>query len=63
MDNYEGIILSLGSNIGDREGNLVAALVDLAKVVEIKNISSIYESEALLVTDQRSFYNIAIEIE
>ena len=62
MDNYEGIILSLGSNIGDREGNLVAALVDLAKVVEIKNISSIYESEALLVTDQRSFYNIAIEI-
>ena len=55
MDNYEGIILSLGSNIGDREGNLVAALVDLAKVVEIKNISSIYESEALLVTDQRCF--------
>lgn len=62
MDNYEGIILSLGSNIGDRKGNLIAALVELAKVVEIKNISSIYESEALLMTDQRSFYNIAIEI-
>jgi 2-amino-4-hydroxy-6-hydroxymethyldihydropteridine diphosphokinase len=62
MDNYKGIILSLGSNIGDRKSNLTAALVELAKLVEIKGVSSIYESEPLLMTDQSSFYNIAIEI-
>ena len=62
MDNYKGIILSLGSNIGDRKSNLNAALVELAKLVEIKGVSSIYESEPLLMTDQSSFYNIAIEI-
>ena len=62
MDNYEGIVLSLGSNIGNRKKNLVTALIELSKIGEIINISSIYESEALLLTDQRSFYNIAIEI-
>ena len=62
MDNYEGIVLSLGSNIGNRKKNLVAALIELSKIGEIKNVSSVYESEALLLTDQRSFYNIAIEI-
>ncbi len=62
MDNYQGIILSLGSNIGNRQGNITNALSELEKISEIKQISSTYESEALLVTDQRSFYNIAVEI-
>ncbi len=62
MDNYQGIILSLGSNIGNRQSNITNALSELEKISEIKQISSTYESEALLVTDQRSFYNIAVEI-
>tara|TARA_B100000902_G_scaffold63995_1_gene70740 strand:+ start:4265 stop:4738 length:474 start_codon:yes stop_codon:yes gene_type:complete len=62
VDNYQGIILSLGSNIGNRQGNITNALSELEKISEIKQISSTYESEALLVTDQRSFYNIAVEI-
>ena len=63
MVNYRGIILSLGSNIGDRETNLIAALLELASIAEIKVVSSIYETEALLVKNQDNFYNIAIEIE
>ena len=62
MDNYEGVVLSLGSNIGDREENLRNALVELELVGEINLISSLYESDPLLVTEQRSFYNILIEI-
>ena len=63
MDNYEGVVvLSLGSNIGDREENLRNALVELELVGEINLISSLYESDPLLVTEQRSFYNIVIEI-
>lgn len=63
MVNYRGIILSLGSNIGDRETNLISALLELASIAEIKVVSSIYETEALLVKNQANFYNIAIEIE
>ena len=62
MDNYEGVVLSLGSNIGDRKENLRNALVELELVGEINLISSLYESDPLLVTEQRSFYNIVIEI-
>ena len=63
MVNYRGIILSLGSNIGDRETNLISALLELASIAEIKVVSSIYETEALLVKNQANFYNIAIKIE
>ena len=52
VDNYKGIILSLGSNIGDREINLTSALLELARSVEIKSVSSIYETEALLVKNK-----------
>ena len=63
MVNYRGVILSLGSNIGDRETNLISALLELASIAEIKVVSSIYETEALLVKNQANFYNIVIEIE
>ena len=63
MVNYKGIILSLGSNIGDRETNLSLALLELASIAQIKSVSSIYETEALLMKNQANFYNIAIEIE
>ena len=62
MDNYQGIILSLGSNIGDRQKNLRNALIELEKIAQINLVSSIFESDALLETNQRNFYNIVTEI-
>ena len=62
MVNYRGIILSLGSNIGDREANLISALSEVASIAEIKGVSSIYETEALLMKNQANFYNIAIAV-
>jgi 2-amino-4-hydroxy-6-hydroxymethyldihydropteridine diphosphokinase len=56
------IYLSLGSNLGDREGNLKAA-IDLlgAAGVQVARVSSIYETEPRDVPDQPWFLNLAVE--
>jgi 2-amino-4-hydroxy-6-hydroxymethyldihydropteridine diphosphokinase len=58
------IYLSMGSNIGDREANLRAALDRLsAKELRILRTSPIYETEPLDYTDQRWFLNLVAEAE
>lgn len=52
------IYLALGSNLGDRRGNLAAALQRLREVMEISTISSIYETEPVGYLDQPRFLNI-----
>ena len=56
--------LGLGSNIGDREQNLKAALAKLAAPdVRVARLSSVYETEPVGFTAQRWFLNIVVEIE
>ena len=62
MNNLNSIYLSLGSNIGDRAYNLKTALNKLSQILEIKKISSIYETEPLLHQDQDNFLNIITEV-
>lgn len=52
------VYLALGSNLGDRRGNLAAALQRLREVIEISAISSIYETEPVGFLDQPRFFNI-----
>src|SRR5579883_1691383 len=52
------VYLALGANIGDRRGNLAAALQRLREVVEIDLVSSIYETDPVGYTDQPRFLNI-----
>src|SRR3989442_2346896 len=52
------VFLALGSNLGDRRGNLAAALQRLREVMEITTISSIYETEPVGYLDQPRFLNI-----
>src|SRR5215469_7182791 len=52
------VYLALGSNLGDRYSNLVAALQRLRDVVEIRAVSSIYETAPVGFLDQPQFYNI-----
>src|SRR5260370_2341254 len=52
------VFLALGSNQGDRRGNLAAALQRLREVMEITTISSIYETEPVGYLDQPRFLNI-----
>jgi len=63
VKNFNKIILSLGSNIGDRKSNLETAINQINKFSAIKKISSIYESEPILLKDQDNFYNLVLEID
>ena len=56
--------LSLGSNMGDRVGFLQAAVQALhhAGGIDVKQVSSIYETDPVGYVDQAQFLNIAIKI-
>ena len=58
----EIVFLSLGSNVGDREKNLRAAITALPKLgVKIKQVSSIYETEPVDLLEQPWFLNCVVE--
>ena len=52
------VYLALGSNMGDRRGNLAAALQQLREMMEISAISSIYETEPVGYLEQARFLNM-----
>src|ERR1700731_4791369 len=54
------IYLALGSNLGDRRGNLAAALQRLREIMEITVVSSVYETEPVGYTDQPRFLNLVL---
>nr|WP_092068383.1 2-amino-4-hydroxy-6-hydroxymethyldihydropteridine diphosphokinase [Dendrosporobacter quercicolus]NSL47076.1 2-amino-4-hydroxy-6-hydroxymethyldihydropteridine diphosphokinase [Dendrosporobacter quercicolus DSM 1736]SDL75131.1 2-amino-4-hydroxy-6-hydroxymethyldihydropteridinediphosphokinase [Dendrosporobacter quercicolus] len=53
------VFLGLGSNIGNREGNILAAVQALSShpAIAVKAISSLYETEPFGVEDQADFLN------
>jgi len=56
------VYLGLGSNVGDREANLSAALEQLAGPdLRIVRTSSLYETEPVGYTEQRHFLNMVAE--
>jgi|SRR5208282_239760 len=56
--------LSLGSNVGDREGSLRAAIAALPHAgIRVKHLSSIYETEPVDYLDQPWFLNCVVEVE
>ncbi len=54
------VYLSLGSNLGDRERNLRAAVAALKEHLEVEAVSSWYQTEPVGVTDQPGFLNLAL---
>ncbi len=56
--------LSLGSNIGDRQNNILKALslIGQEKNIKILKSSSIYETEPMYFKEQQSFYNSVLKI-
>ena len=52
------VYLALGSNLGNRQKNLSEALQRLREVVDIHNISSVYETEPVGYLDQPRFLNM-----
>lgn len=57
--------IGLGSNIGDKAGNILKALDILGQLNEIKitNVSSFYETEPIGYEDQDWFVNAVAQIE
>ncbi len=56
--------LGLGSNLGDREANLRAALERLSGPgLRVLRVSPVYETEPVGYADQRSFLNLVAEAE
>ena len=56
------VYLSLGSNLGDREANLQAALTRLGELGTIESVSSFYETEPVEMTSQPWFLNCAVAL-
>jgi len=54
------VYLGLGSNKGDRLENLRAALKALPPLVDVKKVSSVYESAPMYHHTQDNFFNIAL---
>jgi 2-amino-4-hydroxy-6-hydroxymethyldihydropteridine diphosphokinase len=55
--------LSLGSNIGDREANLRAAISRLNELLgDVTAVSGLYETEPVEVVDQPWFINCAVAL-
>lgn len=68
MDSHAGentrehlVYLGLGSNMGDRDALLRAALTELASAVRVTRVSSVWDTAPLLVEDQPRFHNIVVE--
>ncbi len=64
MGRQEGerlVYLGLGSNLGDRDALLRAAVERLASAVRVTRVSSIWDTAPLLVTDQPRFHNAVVE--
>jgi 2-amino-4-hydroxy-6-hydroxymethyldihydropteridine diphosphokinase len=59
----EVVYLSLGSNVGDRDRNLRAAIRALGGVGRVKAVSSFYETEPVDFVDQAWFLNCAVALE
>jgi 2-amino-4-hydroxy-6-hydroxymethyldihydropteridine diphosphokinase len=58
------IYLSLGSNIGDRQANIRAAIAGLPSAgVHVNQVSSLYETEPVDFLDQPWFLNCVVEAE
>ncbi|OJX76792.1 2-amino-4-hydroxy-6-hydroxymethyldihydropteridine diphosphokinase [Magnetospirillum sp. 64-120] len=57
------VFLGLGTNLGDRAGNLRMAVKALTGLGDVTSISRVYETAPLYVLDQPAFLNMAVRLE
>lgn len=61
---HSDAFIALGSNMGDRELNLLRAVAEVGKLPESKvtGLSNFYETSPVGVTDQDTFYNAVLRL-
>lgn len=58
------IYIALGANIGDRAGQLSAAIDEMERTgLRVTKQSSVYETAPVGYTEQPSFFNMVVEVE
>ena len=57
------VYIALGSNLGNRSGNLIAAIQHLEPDVRVKKCSAVYETPPWGYEDQPKFLNQVLEVE
>ena len=58
------IYIALGANIGDRAGQLSAAIDEMERTgLHVTKQSSVYETAPVGYTEQPSFFNMVVEVE
>jgi 2-amino-4-hydroxy-6-hydroxymethyldihydropteridine diphosphokinase len=62
VGNDPGVYLGLGSNLGNREGNLRMALRLLEPLCRVEEVSSLYETAPVGVEDQPPFHNAVCRV-
>lgn len=62
---YQNVFLSLGSNLGNREENILTAikLINEINSTKVINRSKLYETEPVGYLEQPNFLNLALKIE
>ncbi|MDP3879624.1 MAG: 2-amino-4-hydroxy-6-hydroxymethyldihydropteridine diphosphokinase [Dehalococcoidales bacterium] len=55
--------LGLGSNLGDRQGNLDLALNLLSQRLPVRKVSSVYDTEPVGNTNQPRFLNLVCQVD
>ncbi len=61
MSDSHVVYFALGSNLGDRQSNLIEAIQSLRANVQIERVSSVYESAAAYLPDQPAYLNLAVQ--
>lgn len=56
-------LIALGTNMGDRQGNLAAAVDALRFIGNVKGVSSVIETAPVGYADQPDFLNAVLELE
>lgn len=56
----EEVLLALGSNLGDRRGNLESAIAGLAGIVAVDQRATVVETAPMYVADQAPFLNMCL---
>ena len=62
MSEEPAVYIGLGSNLGNREGNLRMALRLLEPLCRVEAVSALYETAPVGVEDQPPFYNAACRV-
>ncbi len=59
---HEGVLIGIGSNVGDRLAFCQRAVLQLGQVATLRHISSLYETDPVDAPPQARFYNAVVEV-